>query len=184
MSDSIFLRPISVSDVNETYVAWLNDPDINQYLETRFEEQTKERIHAYVEAVTASKDYYFFAICSNENGRHIGNIKLGPIDIHHGFAEVSLLIGEKEFWGKGIATRSIQMVSYFAFSHLGLNKLRAGCYENNTGSMKAFKKAGYEQEGILRKMYRFDDRYINGLLFGLLKEDALFPETMTINTME
>ena len=33
---NIFLRPIEITDANGPYLSWLNDPEINQYLESRF----------------------------------------------------------------------------------------------------------------------------------------------------
>jgi len=41
---------------------------------------------------------------------HIGNIKLGPIDFIHKVSDVSYFIGEKEYWGKGIATLIIKIL--------------------------------------------------------------------------
>jgi|GEM_PF-3074959 hypothetical protein len=62
-----------------------------------------------------------FAICLNFTDRPIGNIELTKISDHD--AQWKILIGEKEFWGKGIATKAMQLVSEFAFSHLKLKQL-------------------------------------------------------------
>ena len=82
--------------------------------------------------------------------KHIGNIKLGPINIHHNCAEIGLIIGDKDSWGKGLASRAISIVTQFGFNQLKLAKLSAGCYENNIGSKKAFEKSGYQVEGFLK----------------------------------
>jgi RimJ/RimL family protein N-acetyltransferase len=82
--------------------------------------------------------------------KHIGNIKLGPINIHHNYAEIGLMIGDKDSWGKGFASKSISMITQFGFNQLELEKLNAGCYENNIGSKKSFENAGYQVEGFLR----------------------------------
>ena len=46
----IFLQSISLDDVNENYVAWLNDPLVNQYLETRFSKQDLNSVKSYISA--------------------------------------------------------------------------------------------------------------------------------------
>ena len=47
--DRIYLRKVELNDVNQVYVDWLNDPKVNQYLETRFDVQTIGSVRKYVE---------------------------------------------------------------------------------------------------------------------------------------
>ena len=70
---------------------------------------------------------------------------------------IGLFIGEQSNWGKGLATDAIKLISKFANKKFKLKKLVAGCYSNNIGSKKAFLKAGYEIEAIL-KNYWFDEK--------------------------
>ncbi len=91
------------SDINIKYVEWLNDPCVNQYLETRFSPQSLESVYLYWKTYQLDKNSPWFAICTLSNEDHIGNIKLGPIDWVHRRAEISLFIGERGCWGKGYA---------------------------------------------------------------------------------
>ncbi len=163
------LRNICLEDVNQIYAAWLNDPGVNRYLETRFVTQTIERIEQYITAVEADPDSVLMAICLKDNSRHIGNIKLGPINRNHGFADVSLFIGEKDCWGRGYATEAIELACSVAFGQMDLNKLNAGCYETNIGSKRAFEKAGFDCEGVYKKMFKSKGKYVDCFLFSLLK---------------
>lgn len=169
--ERIYLREVRLADVNENYHCWLNDPEVTRYLEIRYVPQSRENIRAYVESMDGKADEIFLAICLKENGAHVGNIKLGPINRIHRFADVSLLVGEKSVWGRGIATEAIRLLTRFAFDVLNLHKLRAGCYAGNRGSAKAFLKAGFAQEGILRKQWQMEGGYQDELLFGLCRED-------------
>jgi len=146
-NDNIFLRNVCLDDVNDSYYQWLADPQVNQFLETRFVVQTKTKIAEFVASKEGSSDELLLAICDKKQGLHIGNIKLGPINWHHRRADISLFIGNKNYWGKGIATQAIQLISQFAFQTLNLNKLMAGAYKNNVGSIKAFQKCSYRIEG-------------------------------------
>ena len=44
---SITIRNLTVSDVTETYCNWLNDKDINKYLESRFTEWNMQSLLDY-----------------------------------------------------------------------------------------------------------------------------------------
>jgi RimJ/RimL family protein N-acetyltransferase len=169
--DLIYLREVRITDVNDNYYRWLNDPDVTRYLETRYIPRSLDNIREYVVAMDGKSDEIFLAICLKENELHIGNIKLGPINWVHRFADISLLIGEKEYWGRGIGSEAIGILSEFAFDVLNLNKLRSGCYADNVGSAKAFIKARFIQEGTLKKQWQLNGRFQDELLFGLCHED-------------
>lgn len=167
----IYLREVRLSDVNENYYAWLNDSSVNQYLETRFFSSSIHNIEQFVKQMDCKSDEIFFAICDKQNDKHIGNIKLGPINWLHRFGDISLFIGDKNYWGKGVATEAISLVTRFGFNKLYLNKIKAGCYANNLGSKKAFLKAGYIVEGTLRKQVFSNGNYQDSYILGILSDE-------------
>ena len=163
------IRPIRLSDATQHYVDWLNDKDVNKYLESRFSPATLSSVHAYVRDAMKEPDTYFFAILDSKSGQHIGNIKLGPINRHHLFAEIGFLIGDKIFWGKGCGSEAIQLVEQLAFGELGIHKLTAGAYANNIGSIKVLEKCGFIREGLLKSQCLCDGEFVDGIRFGKLK---------------
>jgi RimJ/RimL family protein N-acetyltransferase len=132
--------------VTETYVGWLNDSAVNQYLECRFAEATLANTRSFVEDALASPATLFLGIRSIALGRHVGNIKLAPIDRNHGLGEIGILVGDRDAWGRGIASQAIGQLAAIAREELGLRKLTAGCYASNVGSVRAFEKAGFAIE--------------------------------------
>ena len=149
---------LSEEHVSTDYVHWLNDPRVNRYLESRFSFHTIESTQGFVRACVQSPVDLLFGIRDlDRDGRHVGNIKLGPIDRHHGLGEVGLLIGDPQSWGRGLASAAISRVRDIASSQLRLRKLTAGCYASNVGSMKAFLRAGFEIEGRRREHFLLDD---------------------------
>lgn len=174
--EKIYLREVREDDVNDEYYSWINDPEINQFLETRFLPRSKKDIINHVSKLDGNPNEIFFAICDKNNDTHIGNIKLGPINWYHRKGDISLLVGDKNYWGKGIATESIKLVVKYGFKVLGLNKLCAGYYVNNLGSAKAFEKCGFMVEGIFKEEYFYNGHYINGIRIGLLKNNYLDKE--------
>jgi len=149
-SNRLQLRELMVSDVTGDYVSWLNDPKINQYLESRFSKYTLKDVQEFVRETNQKSSNILFGIFIKKSMKHIGNIKIGPINHNHKTAPIGILIGDKNEWGNGYASEAIKIVTQFGFDKLNLVKIYAGCYESNIGSKKAFKKAGYEVEGFFR----------------------------------
>lgn len=149
------LRP---EHVTEAYVSWLNDPEVNRYLESRFATHSADSTREYVATTLASPDYLFLGIHSTELDRHVGNIKIGPINRQHGTGEVGIIIGDKAAWGRGIATAAIRAMSDIARRELGLRKVTAGCYASNAGSQRAFEKAGYVVEGVRPQQFLLEGK--------------------------
>ena len=167
----IYLRPIEINDSNDIYLNWLNDPLINQYLESRFAYWSLDRLHTYLEKLLASEDEFMFAICTKEGNKHIGNIKIGPINHHHLFGDIGIVIGDVSEWGRGRAVEAITALCKYSFSDLNLNKIQAGCYEENIGSMKAFLKVGFKEEGRIKKKFMSSSGYQDQILLGLLSSE-------------
>ena len=166
VGERVYLREVRVIDVGDRYYAWMNDPEITRYLESRFFPQSLEGITDYVRARLSDRAAVFLAIMLQEDDRHIGNIKLGPIDWIHRLADIGLLIGEKDCWGKGYATEAIRLVTNYAFQTLNLHKVTAGCYSTNPGSARAFTNAGFAVEGVRHKHFFSDGEYVDNLLLG------------------
>lgn len=167
----IYLREVRSTDVNERYYRWMNDPDVNQYLETRFVPRSLENIASFVRAMDGRDEEPFFAICLLESDEHIGNIKIGPINWRHRHADVSLLIGEKRCWGKGYAAEAIGLVTKIGFEYLNLNRLKAGCYRENEGSARAFEKCGWQREGVMRGHFLLNGRETDAIILGIRAAD-------------
>ncbi len=141
------LRTLDSSFIGENYLSWLNSEEVNQYLETRFSQQTLESLSSFVQQMLLSENSLLLAIVDKESGHHIGNIKLGPINSAHNSAPLGLVIGEKVWWGKGVAKEVISALTDWGFGVLGLDKINAGSYASNMGSIRAFLACGYQEEG-------------------------------------
>ena len=165
------LRPLLPDDVGEAYVRWLNDPETVRFTEARHATHTLESVRAYVAACRASQCEHLLGIFEQAGGRHVGNIKIGPVNPHHRCASVGLIIGEKARWGRGYATEAIALAARYAFTVLGLHKLTAGVIEGNEGSQRAFEKNGFMVEGVRRRQNFCEGRWRDESILGLLAEE-------------
>lgn len=169
--DRVTLRLVTLADCTDRYVSWLEDPEVNRYLETRWSTQDLSSVRSFVGAMVTSEDSYLMAIVENAGGEHVGNIKVGPIHPRHAFADVSYFIGERRFWGKGLATDAIRLAARVGFERLGLHRIQAGLYEGNVGSGKALEKAGFRLEGRQRRQLKGPDAWEDHVWYGLLRDE-------------
>jgi ribosomal-protein-alanine N-acetyltransferase len=160
------LRPLGLGQISEEYVKWLNAGIINTYLESRYFTHTLDSVTKYVVECITNGHVLFYGIWSTDR-QHIGNIKLGPINPHHGTGDLGFIIGDPSYWGKGIATNAIQLLTSYAFS-IWVSKITAGAYENNIGSIKALEKSGFTQEGYLRNHVIHRGKRVGVKIYGLI----------------
>jgi RimJ/RimL family protein N-acetyltransferase len=156
--ERIYLSPLSTDDVTERYHSWLVDQKVNAFLEVRGNELTLDDIREYITQGPASGAYYMYAIRTLDTDLHIGNVKIGPIQWTHRVADLPVIIGDREFWGKGIATEAIRLGNRLAFEFYDLRKLQGQIYRGNVGSIKAYCRAGWIIEGVVRGRYLVDGK--------------------------
>lgn len=142
----VFLRELTEEDASDAYAAWLNDPEVNQWLETR--RVTVPELRDYIRAKRASPSALLFGIFWKETGQHIGNVKLEPIDDEKKEATIGILIGEKPFWGKGVATEVTNLAVKYAFSALGLQAVTLGVIPENKPAIRVYEKCGFTRVRI------------------------------------
>lgn len=152
----VYLRPLDEADVTDEYIEWFRDEDVTAFLESR--NLTRESIIAYIKRGKDTGEYYMYAICLTLNNKHIGNMKVGPINQKHAVSDLVCVIGDKEQWGKGLATEAIKLGNKIAFEKHNLRKLSGGMYEKNIGSIQAYTRAGWIIEGRLQNHYIVDGK--------------------------
>lgn len=165
------LRPLTVNDVSERYIRWLNDPSVNQFLETRHQEQTYESCHSFVNYCNTCPNEHLFGIFSGIDDLHIGNAKIGFINQRYLKGELSLFIGDQKFLGKGIGCEVVHALTAFGFRQLGLMKIEAGCYEENIASLRTFLRIGYAIEGFSRSSVVSNNRRCGIYRLGMVQAE-------------
>jgi [ribosomal protein S5]-alanine N-acetyltransferase len=158
-SNRLILSQISEKDISNEYISWLNDKDVNRFLGFNGD-YTVNMLENYVENLIVNKTY-FWTIKIKDTNKHIGNIKIDPIDFNNGFAELGIIIGAKEVWGKGYAKEAINIVLDYCFNNIKIRKINLGVLSENFAAVKLYLKIGFEIEGTLKYQVKFDNKYID-----------------------
>uniref|UniRef100_UPI004048C133 GNAT family N-acetyltransferase n=1 Tax=Algoriphagus sp. TaxID=1872435 RepID=UPI004048C133 len=158
------------------YLFWLNDPLVVKYLgrPEYFESVELSDLEAYYKEVKANKHIHFFAVYYLPDNKFIGTAK---ISLSHSYnnvydiGDIGIMIGERSYWGKGLAKKILSTVCRYAVEELSVRKLTAGAISGNASVVKAFESIGFVVEGVLRKKIFLDDMYMDHILMGCFKED-------------
>jgi RimJ/RimL family protein N-acetyltransferase len=102
-----------------------------------------------------------FAIIFRENNKHIGNLKIGPIRWRHKVSDLVTVIGDRQYWGKGLATEAIRLGTRIAFDIYDMRKLSAGIYSDNFASIKCYQKAGWIVEAVLQGDFNLNGKILD-----------------------
>jgi RimJ/RimL family protein N-acetyltransferase len=93
-------------------------------------------------------------------------------DVERIGAEVGYWLG-REFWGRGIATAALRLVTEHAFRvNPELRRLWAVPYSSNPASARVLEKAGYRREGTLRQSAIKDGRVLDQWMYAILRDEV------------
>lgn len=170
----IYLRPLDRNDATVEYANWLNDPEVNRYLEARHTTHTVVSCIDFIESTNRDAQSHLFGVFLKETSEHIGNSKLGFINSRYLTGQLGFFIGRRDYWGRGYAQEIIKTMTCYGLHSLGLQRIEAGCHEENLASMRAFIRSGYTVEGFFRKCAVFEGRRTSSFWLSILKDEIKY----------
>ncbi|MFC1918266.1 GNAT family N-acetyltransferase, partial [Chloroflexota bacterium] len=97
----------------------------------------------------------FFAV-ETSDGSHIGNCTYYNVDRKKGEAEVGIMIGEKDYWGRGYGSEALQALVKHIFRRTKLDRLYLKTLDWNLRAQRCFAKCGFIPCGKMnRDSYNF-----------------------------
>ena len=99
----------------------------------------------------------------------VGVIGMVPgVDVYRKGSEIGYWVGEP-FWGKGIASRALKLATDYGFEVLQFERLHAGVFEGNIGSMRVLEKCGYQLECIAKNSVFKNNKLLDEYKYAKLK---------------
>lgn len=154
---------------------WVNDIEITKYLSHIFLyphtlNTTESFLNSILEGNSGIKG---FIIAHKTTEEYIGQIDLIKIDWINRIGTLGIVIGSREYLGKGYGTEAIKLIQKFAFNSLNLNKLDLEVRDYNERAIKCYKKCGFQEEGRIREAFFVDGKYTDTIFMGILKREYL-----------
>ena len=142
------MRPWRKDDA-ESLVLHANNLNVARNLRDRFPHPyTAADAKFFLKHATRSVDPSNLAI--DVAGTAVGAVGYVPgSDVERYSAEIGYWLGE-EFWGRGIVTEAVMLVTEHAFNELNYLRLFALPFADNPASGRVLEKAGYTREAHLR----------------------------------
>lgn len=165
--ETIHLRALEEADLNNEYLQWLNDEEVCQFNSHAVFPNTQKKMRAYFDSLQNQNTNIVFAIIYSETKKHIGNVSLQGINWVSRSGEFAILLGAKDYWGKGIASQAMTLVMEYGFKRLNLHRIYCGTLEGNMAMRKLASRLKMREEGIRRDAIFKNGQYHNIYEFGV-----------------
>ena len=163
------VRPLREDDAEE-YFVWFDDLEVCRGNSHHRFPESLESVKNYIRHTKEDRTVLVFAIIELASQRHIGNISLQSINYIDRNAELAILCGDKESWGKGYGTEAVQELVRHAFQALNLHRIYLGTLDSNLKMQKLALKAGFLEEGRRKDALYKEGTYHDIIEYGLLKK--------------
>ncbi len=169
------LRAVEPEDAENAF-RWMNDREVSRGLMARYP-FSFETEREWVKNAVKPLDFgnVRFAI-ETRDGVHIGICGLHRASAENRHAELGIMIGEKEYWGRGFGTDTMLTLLRFAFEQMNLHKVTLGVFEFNERGLAMYTKLGFVEEGRFR-----DDLFQDGRYWDLVRMSILRREYETVH---
>ncbi len=164
------LRAVEKKDLEEI-MKWVNDREVTKYLSAFLYPVSRAEEEKFLERAMSHNDTEKNLVMETKEGDYIGQISLHKIDWKNRNAELGIVIGNKEYWGKGYGTDAIKILLNHAFNQMNLYKVYLRVFDYNQRAIRCYEKCGFKEEGRVSKGQFYDGKYYDIILMGILKDE-------------
>lgn len=144
------LRPVEPSDM-DNIMAWINDPEVTRYLLVGLWPISRRNEQEWLDRATLGKDDSNKVLTAEtKEGVYLGSVGLHGIDYVSGVAELGIVIGNKEYWGKGYGTDAARTMLKHAFTSVRLRKVVLRVFGSNVRAQRSYAKLGFREVGCFK----------------------------------
>jgi len=168
----IILTPlISEKPLSDWYREWFLDKDVTKYTSHRAYPLTIQKEKEFISSLNSPTRIVWQIV--TKDSKWLGNASLDQIDMLNRKAEFTILIGDKNYWGKGVGTTVGKILLYHAFIVLGLNSVWGGCAEPNIGMREIFAKLNMKQDGEFPQALWIEGKFVDIYHYTILKDQYI-----------
>lgn len=167
--EKIFLRPLKDEDAYGSYPSWLNNPIVCRGNSHGVFPYTSHDALDFISASRTNKNALILAIIDKQTSKHIGNVSLQAINFINRSAELAILLGERDSWGKGIGTEACRLMMMHGFKSLNLHRIYLGTASSNHGMQKIADRLGMSREGCRKEAFFKNGVYEDIIEYGIIR---------------
>src|SRR5262245_44512645 len=167
---SVRLVPFSPRHITGRYVGWLNDPEVVRFSELRHRRHTRQSCLHYLRSMREGGHCFWAIVASGPPLHHVGNIA-AYVDGPNRLAEVSILVGERALWGRGLGSAAWSLVVEWLLSAGGMRKVVAGTMTANKAMLRIMEQSGMAVEARHLRHFLLDGEEMDIVSGARFRED-------------
>lgn len=168
--DRIYLRPLDVDTDLDRCLEWINDPELQARIGRR-QPMSRAQEQEWLTGQYKRDDHLNLAVVLKDGDQHVGNCGFNTIDFINRSAELGMLIAERDAWGKGYGPEAVGLLLKHGFSELNLHRIWLWAFSFNQHAVRAYEKAGFKHEGVLRDAYYRHGAYHDHIVMSVLRSE-------------
>lgn len=110
------------------------------------------------------------AIVDIASGACMGEAVLNEWDPGNQSCSFRILIGPAGR-GRGLGTEATRLIVQYGFERLGLHRISLEVYSFNPRARRAYEKAGFRAEGVLRESLKYGEEWIDATVMSILARE-------------
>lgn len=173
--ETVDLVPLN-SEHLKIYSKWINDKRVRELALSRLPSMIEAEKKFLDGVEERQKSQISFEIWHKLDKKPIGICGLHQISWIDSHGEIGLILGELDYWGKGIATEAAKLLIDYGFKELNLHKVITVALAPNVHSWKVSEKHGMKRDAILRDQMYIDGEYVDAYMYSILKKEWLEKE--------
>ncbi|MBU3194546.1 GNAT family N-acetyltransferase [Clostridium algidicarnis] len=163
--EKVCLRAYKEEDI-EKVTSFVNDKELKKFYDTDVSFPiTLWEEEKWVKSQKADKSgEYNFAIEDIKTKMYIGGCNIQNVNWLTRVALVGIMIGDKDYLGKGYGTDAMKVLMNFIFKDMNIHKIRLSTFSFNIRAQKSYEKCGFHVEGILKDEIFKDGKYYDEIV--------------------
>jgi RimJ/RimL family protein N-acetyltransferase len=149
--ETVLLRPLQESDVENLLEFSINEPDTWKY--SLVQANGKENLKKYIQIALKARDNgteFPFIVFDKKSGKYAGSTRFYDINLEFKTLQLGYTWYGGAFRGTGLNKHCKFLLLQFAFETLGVERVEFRADNNNERSIAAMKSIGCKVEGVLR----------------------------------
>ncbi|MSR78066.1 MAG: N-acetyltransferase [Candidatus Omnitrophica bacterium] len=164
----VSLRKVTSATLSPHAHEWLNDPEVKRFLfNVRHHHYHYEDCKQFIEQAYAVGRPHWGVFVEDV---HVGNISSHKWLYADRWLDLTFLIGDRTYWGKGLGTLSAAAAIRYFFRK-GFHRIQCGVFSKNQAACSMLEKLGFKKEGVSRETALFENRYLDIVHYGLLETE-------------
>jgi RimJ/RimL family protein N-acetyltransferase len=169
VGERLVLRPFSKRDLTHIQ-RWSNDAELRKLI-GEIAPINQAQAEKFYRELRRDENRIWFVIVLKKGKRVIGEAGLLRMFRPWRSTDMTIIIGERDAWGKGYGKEAGRLILNYAFQHLGFHRVSISVVGFNKNALRFWRSLGFKKEGVERDAHFYDNKYSDGIMMSILEDE-------------